>query len=82
MFPLRVRSTALSIGTLANFSSNLLVALIFEAERIQVGETFLFAQFAVIALAATVFTNSKVFETRGLSLEQIEDKLREIVDNK
>jgi hypothetical protein len=33
IFPLRIRSAAVSIGTLANFGSNLLVALAFEAER-------------------------------------------------
>ena len=40
----------------------------------------MFAQFAVIAAAATVFTVFTVFETRGLTLEQIEDKLKRIVD--
>jgi hypothetical protein len=58
----------------------LLVAYLFEQERLSLGESLLFGQFAVIALAATVFTNSYVFETRGLSLEEIEDKLRGIVD--
>ena len=80
VFPLRIRSAAVSIGTLANFISNLFVALIFEAERLSLGESALFGQFAVIALAATIFTNANVFETRGLSLEQIEEKLRSIVD--
>jgi hypothetical protein len=34
----------------------------------------------VIALAATFFTNKYVFETRGLSLEEIEMKLKTEVD--
>lgn len=66
IFPLRVRGAAVSIGTLANFSSNLLVTLLFETERQSLGEGALFGQFAVIALLATVFTNNYVFETRGL----------------
>ena len=80
IFPLRVRSAAVSMGTLANFGSNLLVALLFEAERQSLGESLLFGQFAVIALAATLFTTKYVFETRGLSLEEIETKLKSIVD--
>ena len=79
-FSLRIRSAAVSIGTLANFISNLLVALLFEAERVSFGESLLFGQFAFIAAAATWFTSSKVFETRGLSLEEIEGKLKMIVD--
>ena len=81
IFPLKVRSAALSMGTLANFGSNLLVALIFELERVNLGESLLFGQFAVIALIATLFTNKYVFETRGLSLEEIETKLKGIVDD-
>eukprot|EP00466_Bigelowiella_natans_P013468 jgi/Bigna1/88840/estExt_fgenesh1_pg.C_390037 len=74
---LRVRSTALSIGTLSNFASNFLVSALFEFEREKVGEAALFAQFAVIALFALAFENAKVPETRGLSLEEIEAKLKE-----
>lgn len=82
IFPLRIRSAAVSIGTLANFGSNLLVALLFEAERESLGEAALFGQFGLIAAAATVFTFVNVFETRGLSLEGIEEKLREQVDKR
>jgi MFS transporter, SP family, galactose:H+ symporter len=80
IFPLRIRSTAVSIGTLFNFGSNLLVATLFELERVSLGEGVLFGQFALIALMATIFTYKYVFETRGLSLEEIELKLKEIVD--
>ena len=80
IFPLKIRSAAVSIGTLANFGSNLLIALIFEAERVSIGEGLLFAQFALVGLAAVFFTNSQVFETRGLSLEEIESKLKALVD--
>lgn len=82
IFPLRIRSAAVSMGTLANFGSNLLVALLFETEREALGESALFGQFALIAAAATAFTYVNVFETRGLSLEGIEEKLRQQVDSK
>lgn len=80
IFPLRVRSAALSLGTLSNFASNLLVTLSFESERLLLGEELLFAQFAAVGALAVAFTYKYVFETRGLSLEQIERKLREEVD--
>jgi len=80
IFPLRVRSAAVSLGTLTNFASNLLITLLFEAERQAFGEQLLFAQFAAIGLASVLFTYFYVFETRGLSLEEIEVKLRQEVD--
>ena len=82
VFPLRVRSAAVSFGVLANFGSNLLVTLLFETEREFLGEGLLFGQFALVGIAATIFTYFQVFETRGLSLEEIETKLRSIVDKK
>ena len=82
IFPLNVRSAAVSIGTLANFASNLLVALLFEFERQYLGESVLFAQFTAVSLFATWFIVKYVFETRGLTLEQIEEKLKQVVDNK
>ena len=82
IFPLRIRSAAVSMGTLANFGSNLLVALLFESEREMLGESALFGQFALVAAAATAFTFVNVFETRGLSLEAIEEKLRSQVDER
>lgn len=82
VFPLRIRSAAVSIGTLANFGSNLVVAQFFEKERESLGEPLLFFQFAFIGLLATIFTYYYVFETRGLSLEQIESKLKLLVDEK
>ena len=45
---------------------------------IQLG--LLFGQFAVIAAAAVWFTSTYVFETQGLSLEEIENKLKTVVD--
>ena len=80
IFPLRIRSAAVSIGTLVNFGSNLLVASIFELERVSIGENLLFGQFFLVALASVLFTYINVFETRGLSLEEIEDKLKTSID--
>lgn len=77
-----MRSAAVSIGTLSNFGSNLLVTLLFEAERQSLGEPILFAQFALVSFIATGFIGTQVFETRGLSLEEIEKKLIDVVEKK
>ena len=69
----------MSLGTLVNFASNLFVALVFEAERSAVGEGILFGQFALVAAVATAFTFKYVFETQGLSLEEVEEKLNSLV---
>jgi len=75
VFPQKIRSSAVSLGTLANFASNLLVTAVFEAERQSFGESILFLQFAGIAGAAVAFEYFLVPETRGLSLEEIEAQL-------
>jgi hypothetical protein len=75
VFPLKIRSAAVSVGTLANFGSNFLVALLFDLERANLGEGLLFGQFALIALAAVAFINAQVPETRGLTLEEIEAQI-------
>jgi sugar porter (SP) family MFS transporter len=80
IFPLRVRSAAVSLGTLTNFASNLVVTLLFETERAAFGESLLFLQFGLIGLASVLFTYTYVIETQGLSLEEIERKLTEEVD--
>mmetsp|Transcript_35118 Transcript_35118/g.87579 ORF Transcript_35118/g.87579 Transcript_35118/m.87579 type:complete len:550 (+) Transcript_35118:83-1732(+) len=76
IFPAAVRSPAMSIGTLLNFGSNYAVGTLFELERVQVGEPVLFAFFGGVSLLALLFIYTKVPETRGLSLEQIEEKLK------
>eukprot|EP00667_Euglena_gracilis_P005927 EG_transcript_5969 len=76
IFPLEIRSTAVSAGALANFGSNVLVALLFDFERLRFGEAILFGQFALVALLALLFESRFVPETRGLTLEQIEAQLR------
>lgn len=75
VFPLGIRSAAVSVGALVNFGSNVVVALLFDYERVRLGEAALFTQFAVVALLALWFEYRLVPETRGLSLEEIEAQL-------
>lgn len=75
IFPLAVRGTAVSVATLVNFSSNFFVSALFEWERERLGEAALFGQFTLVAALSVYFVNSAVFETKGLSLEQIEAEI-------
>eukprot|EP00898_Chlorokybus_atmophyticus_P004663 jgi/Chlat1/5198/Chrsp33S08972 len=72
IFPLRVRSRALSIATLVNFSSNALVAFCLPPFEAAYGQGPTFYGFAGISLAALLFVATSVPETKGLSLEEIE----------
>lgn len=76
IFPLRVRSSALAVGTVANFGSNLAVAALFEPLRQSVGSAVLFSGFTLISIAAIAFEYTSVPETKGKTLEEIETIMR------
>jgi hypothetical protein len=67
VFPLKVRGLGAGITSLANWCSNLLVALVFPVlfEKLN---TYLFLAFASVAILSIFFVKHKVFETRGKSL--------------
>jgi MFS transporter, SP family, galactose:H+ symporter len=75
IFPLAVRGRGMSLATVANWGSNLIVTLIFLdlIRLLSAGGTFL--MFAVLTVAAFTFTYRLVPETKGRSLEQIEADL-------
>eukprot|EP00871_Galdieria_phlegrea_P005986 jgi/Galph1/875/GphlegSOOS_G5673.1 len=77
IFPLRIRSAALALGTLINFSTNLLVTSTFEVEKGLLGTSGLFLQFGIIGFISIVFIYRTVIETKGLSLEEIEERMRQ-----
>ena len=75
IFPLTARGRGMSMATVANWGSNLIVTLVF-LDLIQLlgaGGTFLL--FALLTVAALAFTYRLVPETKGRSLEQIEADL-------
>lgn len=74
IFPLRVRESAMSIATFANWTGNLLVGLFFPV-LLAVGVGTVFYLFAVIGLLATWFAVRLLPETKGKSLERIEQEL-------
>lgn len=72
IYPLNVRSPAMSLAALANWGANWVVAATFLSliTWLSAGGTFLL--FAVISVFAWFFVQRLVFETRGKSLEAIE----------
>ena len=74
IFPLNVRGTAMSLATFANWAGNLFVGLFFPV-LLGVGTGLVFYIFAIVAVIACLFALRFVPETRGRSLEQIEQEL-------
>ncbi|CAN0291372.1 unnamed protein product [Ectocarpus sp. 12 AP-2014] len=72
IFPLDVRGKAISVAVVANFGFNLLVTFIFPTMLEDLGSSWTFAIFAVIDAYSLYFIKTRVPETKGLSLEQIE----------
>jgi sugar porter (SP) family MFS transporter len=76
IFPLQARGTAMSIATVANWGANFLITLIFLGLVNLLGQSGTFWLFAAIGIISFIFTLRLVPETKGLSLEQIEDHFR------
>ncbi|XP_004309072.1 PREDICTED: D-xylose-proton symporter-like 2 [Fragaria vesca subsp. vesca] len=74
IFPLRFRGQGLSIGVLVNFAANALVTLAFSPLKAWLGAGLLFYVFGAIAVASLAFIFFIVPETKGLSLEEIEEQ--------
>ena len=71
VFPLRVRGLGGGVSSVANWLTNLIIALSFPVFFEKYGAT-LFMFFAVMAIVSILFIKYKVFETRGRTLEDIE----------
>ena len=76
IYPLRIRGTAMSVASIANWGSNFLVALMFPVLLAALGGATLFWLFAVLGIVAWVFIYFRVPETKGRSLEEIEASFR------
>jgi SP family galactose:H+ symporter-like MFS transporter len=75
IFPLALRGRAMSLSTVAVWSFNLIVSATFLDLIGAIGSAATFIVYAVLSLVALVFVFIMVPETKGLSLEQIEDTL-------
>lgn len=76
IFPLQARGTAMSIATVANWGANFLITLVFLGLVNVLGQSGTFWLFAAIGIVAFLFTLRLVPETKGLTLEQIEDHFK------
>jgi SP family galactose:H+ symporter-like MFS transporter len=72
IYPLKIRGVAMSIATSANWGANLFVALTFLTLIQATGRSLTFWIYALVGVAAWLFTWFLVPETKGRSLEEIE----------
>jgi hypothetical protein len=74
IFPLRVRGTAMGMATAANWIGNLMVGQFFPT-MLGLGTGLVFLTFSGFCLVACGFAYLKVPETKGRTLEQLEEEL-------
>ncbi|WP_414040480.1 sugar porter family MFS transporter [Acidithiobacillus sp. M4-SHS-6] len=79
IFPLAIRGRGMSLATVINWLANMLVAGVFLDLVATIGRGGTFLIYAAMTLLAIIFTLKMVPETKGLSLEQIEQQF--ISDN-
>jgi hypothetical protein len=73
IFPSEIRSVAMAFATVLNWACAFAVTLTFEQTTQALGQHGLFLLYAGFCAAGTVFVFIWVPETRGLSLQEIED---------
>ena len=73
IFPLEVRGKAVALAVLTNFLWNTVVAFLFPVELEYIGSSSTFFIYAAVLVVSVVFIYRKVPETKGMSLEQIEE---------
>jgi SP family galactose:H+ symporter-like MFS transporter len=76
IYPLRVRGIAMSIASEANWGSNLIIALTFLTLVQLLGRFGTFWLYAAVGVGAWIFCYKLVPETKGRTLEEIEDHWR------
>jgi sugar porter (SP) family MFS transporter len=72
IYPLRIRGRAMSVGTVANWSANLIVALSFLTLTQVLGKPATFWLYGIVSVGSWLFAFFLVPETKGRSLEEIE----------
>lgn len=73
LFPLEVRGKAVSIAVITNFLFNSLMTFIFPVELEYIGAPATFYLYAVVLIGSIYFIYTQVPETKGLTLEEIEE---------
>jgi len=76
IYPLRVRGSAMSVASMANWAANFVVTVSFLTLLSAIGGTGVFFLFGFLTLVAIWFFIRRVPETKGRSLPAIEADLR------
>jgi sugar porter (SP) family MFS transporter len=76
VFPLKVRGVGMSIGSLTNWITNAIVAFTFLKLVNVLSPAGAFWVYAAVSIAAIIWGYHYIPETKGVSLEQIEDHWR------
>jgi sugar porter (SP) family MFS transporter len=76
IYPLNVRSKAMSVATVANWGANLIVAVTFLSIVQVLGRPGAFWLYAALTVASVLFTYKLVPETKNRTLEQIQEAMR------
>ena len=77
VFPLRYRGSAMSIAIISNFLFNFIVTGLFPISLNRLGGSVTFLIFALICVISIFFVRFIVPETKGLSLEELEEQWSE-----
>merc|ERR1711988_617299 len=75
IFPLRVRGMALSCGSIVNFGGNIIVTLMFPIVLGAIGKAPSYWMFAGVGVVSIFFVHLVVPETKGKTLEEIEEMM-------
>jgi MFS transporter, SP family, galactose:H+ symporter len=75
IFPLQVRSQALSIAVVTNFTANLIVSATYLSLQNLLGLSGSYGTYWAVSILSIVFVLFLVPETKNRSLEQIEEML-------
>ncbi len=75
IFPLNVRGRAVSIATMSSWSANLVVSFSFLPLMEAIGASYTYWIYALVSLAGIIFVRRFVPETKGMTLEEIEERL-------
>lgn len=73
IFPNRIRGVAMSVSVFALWSASTVLTYTFPIINGNLGATGSFAIFSIISLLGYLFIRGKLIETKGKSLEEIED---------
>eukprot|EP00568_Trieres_chinensis_P002410 CAMPEP_0183297888 /NCGR_PEP_ID=MMETSP0160_2-20130417/5050_1 /TAXON_ID=2839 ORGANISM="Odontella Sinensis, Strain Grunow 1884" /NCGR_SAMPLE_ID=MMETSP0160_2 /ASSEMBLY_ACC=CAM_ASM_000250 /LENGTH=518 /DNA_ID=CAMNT_0025459785 /DNA_START=5 /DNA_END=1561 /DNA_ORIENTATION=+ len=76
IFPLEFRGQAVALGVQMNFALNFLVQLAVPGIQDGLGLSNTFGMFGMFSVLSLIFIRTYVIETKGLSLEEIEQQLQ------